>query len=97
VTRAFMEDLRTTGGGTLERLGVVGHCARAVVFAVVGWFLVRAAVEYDPDEARGLAGALRTLAAEEWGSVVLWLVALGLVAYGAFAALSARHQKLPWS
>ena len=35
------------------RSGVVGHIARGVVFAVVGIFLGKAALEYDPNEAVG--------------------------------------------
>ena len=45
-----------------RRIGRAGLTARGVTFAVIGWFLVRAALDVDPSEARGLAGALRTLA-----------------------------------
>ena len=38
--------------------GVVGHIARGVVFAMVGVFLAKAAIEYDPSEAVGIDGAL---------------------------------------
>ncbi|WP_431270751.1 DUF1206 domain-containing protein [Dankookia sp. P2] len=46
-------------------LGRLGHAARAVVFLVIGGFLMRAAYEVDPSEAHGLGGALAasTLAA----------------------------------
>ena len=39
-------------------LGVFGHVARAVIFALVGYGLIKAAIDYDPDEAIGLDGAL---------------------------------------
>lgn len=45
-----------------ERWGRLGVAARGIVFGVVGTFLIRAALEYDPQEARGLGGALRTFA-----------------------------------
>lgn len=65
-------------------LGRVGYAARAVVFAIVGAFFLVAAVQHDPSEARGLGGALRTLAQQPWGPVLLGAVALGLLAFGAF-------------
>jgi hypothetical protein len=42
-------------------LGVVGHLARTVVFALIGYGLVTAAVDYSPRSALGVDGRLRTL------------------------------------
>ena len=39
-------------------LGTVGHVARAVVFGLVGVFLIKAAIDYKANEAIGLDGAL---------------------------------------
>jgi hypothetical protein len=44
------------------RIGVFGFAARGVVFSLIGVFLVRAAIQYDPKEAIGVDGALRKLA-----------------------------------
>lgn len=65
-------------------LGRAGYAARAVVFAIIGTFLIVAAVQHDPSEARGLGGALQTLAQQAWGPWLLGAVALGLLAFGAF-------------
>jgi Domain of Unknown Function (DUF1206) len=73
-------------------LGVAGHLARAVVFALIGFFVVRAAREYDPDEAVGLDGALQKLAGESYGTFLLGAVALGLAAYGGFCLVQARYR-----
>src|SRR5919112_1365354 len=59
----FLEYLKLDEmGGSLrkwtERWGRLGIAARGIVFGVVGTFLIRAALEYDPQEARGLGGAL---------------------------------------
>ena len=43
-------------------LGTVGTTARGVVFALTGYFVVQAAWNYEPQKARGLDGALRTVA-----------------------------------
>jgi hypothetical protein len=72
--------------------GVAGHLARAVVFGLIGIFVVRAAWQYDPDEAIGLDGALNKLAAEAYGAFLLGGVALGLVAYGLFCLVQARYR-----
>lgn len=72
--------------------GVVGHLARAVVFALIGVFLVRAAIQYDPSEAIGLDGALQELAGASYGPYLLGLTAAGLVAYGVFCLVDARYR-----
>jgi hypothetical protein len=77
----------------VEKVGLVGNVARGVVFGIVGIFLVVAAVQFDPKKARGLDGSLRTLAGNDWGQVVLWAVAFGLVAYGVFSFAEARYRR----
>jgi hypothetical protein len=74
------------------RVGVVGHLARAVVFGLIGVFLVKAALEYDPKEAIGLDGALQTLARASYGPVLLGLTAAGLIAYGLYCLVDARYR-----
>ena len=78
-----------------ERWGRLGIAARGIVFGVVGTFLIRAAVQYDPQEARGLGGALQTLAQQPFGRWLLGAVALGLVAYGLFMLSVARYRRIP--
>jgi hypothetical protein len=77
-----------------ERWGRLGTAARGIVFGVVGTFLIRAALEYDPQEARGLGGALQTLAHQPLGPWLLGAVALGLVAYGLFMLSVARYRRI---
>jgi hypothetical protein len=72
------------------RAGVVGHVARFVVFGLIGLFLVRAAIDYDPKDAIGLDGALQKLAHASYGSYLLGLTAAGLVAYGVYCLVDAR-------
>jgi hypothetical protein len=75
------------------RSGRLGYAARGVVFAMIGVFLVQAALQTDPDEARGLGGALETLASQPFGPYLLGAVALGLVAYGVFMFVMARYRR----
>ena len=56
-------------------LGVVGLCARGVAFALIGIFIVRAAIDYKPSEAVGLDGALYRLTSHSYGPALLLVVA----------------------
>ncbi len=95
----FMKDMETSrlspaAETAVEALGITGLLARGVVFGLVGIFLVKAALEYDPDEAIGLDGALATLAGASYGSILLGLTAAGLVAYGLFCVVQARYRRI---
>ena len=74
------------------RAGVVGHLARAVVFTLIGVFVIRAALQYDPKEAIGLDGALQKLAGAAYGPYLLGLTAAGLIAYGLYCLADARFR-----
>jgi hypothetical protein len=65
-----------------------------IVFGLVGVFLIKAAVEYNPRAAIGLDGALRKLAAQMYGSVLLGLVAAGLVAFALYSLSDARYRRI---
>jgi hypothetical protein len=84
--------------GTVQRWavrsGVVGHVARGVVFAMVGVFLGKAALEYDPQEAVGIDGALLKLVDAPLGPFLLGAVAAGLVAYAVYCLVEARYREI---
>lgn len=100
VTREFLHDLDTASMSSTERrlserLGVLGLAARMVVYGLLGFFLVRAAVQFDPNQPVGLDAALAQLAAGPGGRVALGIVAAGLLAYGVFCiAVLARFGRL---
>jgi hypothetical protein len=71
-----------------------GVAARGVVFVLIGWFFVQAAVQYDPSEAGGVAEALNTLAGASYGPWLLGIVALGLVAFGVHSLLEAKYRRI---
>jgi hypothetical protein len=80
--------------GLAMRVGQVGLVARAVVFFIVGLFLIQAAWHARAEEARGLGGALRALEQQPYGPYVLGAVALGLVAYGLYMFVEARYRRM---
>ncbi len=79
------------------RSGRFGFVARGVVFAIVGGFLIQAALHYDSTEAKGLDGALKLLIQQSYGKWLLGLVALGLVAYGLYMLVEARYRRIAGS
>ncbi len=88
-------DLTELGGDARKhvvRFGRFGRAARGVVFGIIGWFLVKAALEYDSSEAQGFAAALQTLESQAYGRYLLGAVALGLIAYGLFELAEARYR-----
>lgn len=75
-------------------LGRAGYAARAVVFLIIASFLLVAAWQSDPSEARGLGGALLALQEQPFGRFLFALVALGLTAFGAFEFAEAAYRRI---
>ena len=75
-------------------IGKFGIACRAVVFFIIGCFLIIAAWYQRPGEARGLGGALRALAEQPYGWVLLSVVSLGLIGYGVYALVQAKYRRI---
>lgn len=73
-------------------LGRVGTAARGVIFGIIGWLVLMAAVRYDPSQAQGLRGALNTLRQAAFGPYLLVSMGVGLIAYGIFQLVKARYR-----
>jgi Domain of Unknown Function (DUF1206) len=77
---------------TVLAVGAIGHLARGVVFGLIGVFLAKAALEFDPNEARGLDGSLYELARQPYGPALLAVVAVGLGAFALWCWVQARYR-----
>lgn len=98
VRKSFLRDLDLAGvsAGTrswVERLGMLGYLAKGVAYAVIGLLLCTAAIHVDPSRAGGLDKALRTLAAQPFGVVLLVAVAIGFAAFGVYCFADARWRR----
>ena len=74
--------------------GRIGWFGRAAMMALIGVFVARAAIQFDPDEARGLGDSLRRVVDNDLGMVLVVVVAAGLTLYGAFCVLTAPARKV---
>ena len=78
----------------VRRVGRLGLSARGIVFMIIGVYLIVAALTANPNQARGLSGALRALEQQPFGPWTLGVVALGLMAYGLYMLLLARYRRI---
>lgn len=94
----FEDEIRTYRMNNAARwallTGRFGTAARALVILVAGGFLLLAAWQADPQEARGLGGALSTLQQQPYGPYLLGGAAAGLIAYAVFMFLVARYRDI---
>ncbi|MGY2131067.1 DUF1206 domain-containing protein [Hymenobacter sp. HD11105] len=74
------------------RTGQVGYTARGIVMAIIGYFLLQAAMQSNSNAAQGTEGAFDLLAS--MGPAVLAIVALGLMAYGVYMLVQAKYPVL---
>lgn len=95
----FREKLRLTEMTAAQetwatQIGRLGYAARGVALSVIGGFLALAAIQAEPRQARGLGGALATVAEQPFGPWLLGAVALGFIAYGVFMLVEARYGRM---
>jgi hypothetical protein len=64
------------------------------VFSLVGGFLVRAAVRYDPNQGVGLDAALKEVRGKSYGPWALLAFAVALMLFGVFSLLQARWRRV---
>jgi hypothetical protein len=84
-------------GGALRRwvdpAGRVGLSAQGLVLALVGVYLLVAAVKRSPGEATGFDGALASVARQPFGTALLGAVAIGLLGYAIFSAIEGAYRR----
>jgi Domain of Unknown Function (DUF1206) len=99
ISKDFLNDSKTERMSArtrrwIERIGTAGHLARMVVFCLVGVFLIKAAIDYNPHQAVGLDGALAKVDHTSYGPLLLGLIAAGLIAFGTYSLSDARFRRI---
>jgi hypothetical protein len=96
VTGKFMKRVnlvRSNMKDFFKLTGRIGYISRGIVLVIIGYFLFHAAWVSNPDEAQGTGAAFDFLE-NNFGSVMMALVAVGLTAYGVFTFVKAKYQKI---
>ena len=75
-------------------IGKFGTVARGVVLAVVGGLISFGAYRANPSQPIGMDSALATLLHQPYGIWLLGIVAVGLIAFGAYSMLCALWFRL---
>ncbi|MCC8359380.1 DUF1206 domain-containing protein [Salinimicrobium sediminilitoris] len=78
----------------IRRSGKFGYIARGVVFGIISFFLVKVILQHNASIYKGTEGALQYLLSFSYGSLLLGATALGLIGYGIFHIMVARHANL---
>jgi hypothetical protein len=87
--------LRTEGKTMLVRAGLAGYIARGLVWILIGYLFLQAALHANAREAGGTSKAFALLEHATYGSLLLGAVALGLICYGVFMFIRARCEAIP--
>jgi hypothetical protein len=74
---------------SLEMVARAGLIAYGVVHLLIGWLAVQVAWSASDSRSADPSGALKTLADQPFGKILLWLVAVGLVALALWQASEA--------
>lgn len=95
-TEKFTEHLDAEGqsgteGSLYVKVGKVGYIAKGIAIAIVGGLFCYAAVTHDPKKSGGLDQALQTVLEQPFGQVLLTAIAIGIIAYGLFCFVRAKH------
>lgn len=95
----FMSKFKTYEMNDQERKlarfsGKIGLISRGIVLSMVGFFFIRTAYTNNPNESKGLGGALTELANQPFGQFLLAIVAVGLILYGVYQIIRGRYQHM---
>lgn len=98
IRATFTEDLDLSRADPKARrtaigLGRVGYPALGVAYAIIGLLIVSMAVTFNPNAEVGFDGALTTLAAQPFGTLLLVLISVGLACFGAYCLFDARYRR----
>src|SRR5688572_25994411 len=76
------------------RAGKFGYMARGIVWLIIGYLFLKAAMHSNPQEAGGTGSAFSFLQDSAYGSFLLGAVAIGLICYGVFMFMRAKFQPI---
>lgn len=96
LSEKYRKHINSSSGSANKNLllmaGKGGYTARGIVWMIIGWLFMKAAIHANSSEAGDTSKAFSFLKNGAYGSYLLGAVALGLVFYGIFNFIRARHE-----
>lgn len=77
---------------TIKNSGYLGISARGVVFLIIGYFAIQAALSSNPSEIKTTAEVFAFIQDSSYGSWLLGLVAAGFVCYAVYMFMMAKYR-----
>ena len=78
----------------LIKSGMLGFIARGIVFTIIGFFVIRAVIQHDPDSASNGIGEAFQFLQSTGGNILLIVIALGFICYGIFMFMQAKYRNV---
>jgi hypothetical protein len=77
----------------ISRIGQIGYASRGIVWLIIGFFTLRAGITSNAGEVKDSQGAF-TFIEQSTGSIVLLVIAIGVVAYGVYMFVKAKYYRI---
>lgn len=92
--RKHVDGLNLRSGATNKLLfaGKTGYVSRGIVWLLLAWLVIKAALHANAGEAGDISKASSFLENTSYGSVLLGVLGLGLICYGFFNFVRARYE-----
>ncbi|WP_409298395.1 DUF1206 domain-containing protein [Peribacillus sp. SCS-26] len=78
----------------VKKAGKAGIISRGLVIIVLGFFVIKMAVTVDPNNPKGMDGALQKILAQEYGPWMLAVLSIGLALYGVYEILKGKNKHI---
>lgn len=78
---------------SIKNTAKLGLSARGVIFLIIGFFALQAAINSNPDQIKTTREAFSFIQESSYGAWLLGLVAAGLVAYAIYMFLMAKYRR----
>ncbi|MFB1082815.1 DUF1206 domain-containing protein [Jeotgalibacillus sp. JSM ZJ347] len=90
----IINDMSEKEKSLARKSGKIGLIARGIVLSMVGFFFIQTAITANPEQSKGLDGALGEIASQPYGQVLLGLTAAGLVLYAIYEIIRGRYARM---
>lgn len=85
-------NLHKSGSSPMLRAGKIGYISRGIVWLILAWLMMQAALHNNSSEAGDTGKAFEFIEDSSFGSYLLGALGIGLIAYGVFNFIRARYE-----